>query len=172
MLLAILLMAAAADAAPETDVLAQARAGRVLCVNPDPKSKTCSTIDTFVIAKDGAVTDVGELLIAADQPLTLEVASTVQIDTALICGSMELADLKAGRVRFEGQPVSPDRNAAVLDVFVERLKPLAGRRVCEVLRLEDGQLRKFGQVGRVDVALPGKPVQWVSPTEGYKVAPR
>lgn len=172
MLLAILLLSAAADVTPETDVLGQANAGKVLCVNPDAKTKTCSTIDTFVVAQDGSVIDMGELLIATDQPLTLEVSSVVHIENATICGSMELADLKEGRVRLNGQLVSPDRNAAVLNIFVERLKPLAGRRVCEVLRLEDGQLRKFGQVERVDINLPAKPVQWVSPTEGYKVAPR
>jgi hypothetical protein len=49
---------------------------------------------------------------------------------------------------------------------------MAGRKVCEGLQVEDGQLVKYGQVERVDLKLPGKPVSWISPADGYRVAPR
>ena len=172
MLLAVVLSIASTGSVSTTDVLAQVRAGKLLCVNPDEKSKTCSTIDTFVISENGKVIDGSELLISADRQMTVEVSSVVHVEYATICGSIELTDLQGGQVRLDGRLLPPDRNAAVLSVFVERLRPLAGRSVCEVLRLEDGQLKKFGQVDRVDIGLPGKPLRWISPEEGFRVAPR
>jgi hypothetical protein len=171
-MLILVLMAAMSSTPPETDVLAQMQAGKVLCSNPDIATKTCSTIDTFSRSADGSIIDVGEALISPDQPITLEVASTVQIQNGTICGTLALSDLETAQVRVNGAPLPPERNAAVMNKLAEKLMPLAGRKVCEALRLQDGQLLKYGQVERVDINLPGKPVRWVMPTEGYKVAPR
>ena len=172
MLIAIFLLTASSVPASEADVLAQLRSGKMLCSNPDSTTKTCSTIDTFTSVADGAFVDTGELLLSPDKPVTLEVSSIVRIENGAICGSMELPDLQRGRVRFNGSLVPPDRNALLLDRIVEALKPLAGRKVCEALRTEAGQLVKYGQVERVDLNLTGKPVKWITSDEGYKVAPR
>ncbi len=73
---------------------------------------------------------------------------------------------------MNGTLFPPDRNGAALSKLIERLKPMAGREACEVLRIQDGELRKYGQVERVDLNLPGKPVSWINPADGYRVAPR
>ncbi|KQN04482.1 hypothetical protein ASE85_05455 [Sphingobium sp. Leaf26] len=172
MLIFVLVAMAVASTPPETDVLAQLQAGKVLCSNPDAGTKTCSTIDTFSKSADGTIIDVGEILISPDQPVTLEVSTTVQIESGTICGMMALGDLEKGQVRVNGTLLPPERNAAVMNKLVEKLKPLAGRKVCEALRLQDGQLMKYGQVERIDINLPGKPVRWVIKDDGYKVAPR
>ena len=80
--------------------------------------------------------------------------------------------MQKGRLRMNGTLFPPDRNEAALKMLIERLKPMAGREACEVLRIEDGELKKFGQVERVDLNLPGKPVSWINPADGYRVAPR
>ena len=80
--------------------------------------------------------------------------------------------MQKGKLRMNGTLLPSDRNEAVLNKLLEKLKPMAGRKACEALRVEDGQLRKFGQVERIDLKLPGKPVSWISAAEGYKVAPR
>jgi hypothetical protein len=169
---AILLLAAATSVPSQTDVIAQVRAGKMLCSNPDPAKKTCSTIDTYAVGENGAFINTGEILFSADQQLTLETSSIVQIEKGTICGVMALADLQKGKIRFNGTLLPPDRNALVLDKIIERLSPLAGRKACEALRVEDGQLMKYGQVEGIDINLPGKPVSWITAADGYKVAPR
>lgn len=172
MLIFVLIAVAVASVPSETDVLAQSQAGKMLCSNPDVNTKTCSTIDTFSKSADGTITDVGEVLISPDQAVTLEVSTTVQIENVTVCGMMALGDLEKGQVRVNGTLLPPERNAAAMKKLVEKLRPLAGRKVCEALRLEDGQLLKYGQVERVDINLPGKPVRWVMQDDGYRVAPR
>ncbi len=47
---------------------------------------------------------------------------------------------------------------------------MAGKKACEALRVQDGQLMKYGQVDKVDLKLLGKPVKWIDPGEGFQVA--
>lgn len=172
MFFASILMAAGVGAVAETDVLAQIRAGKVLCANPDQATRTCTSIDAFAPLAEEIFIDTGEVLISPAQALTLEVASTVRVENGAICGVMALADLRNGTVRVNGALLPPAHNAQVLGKLTQQLKPLAGRKVCETLRMENGQLFKYGQVEGVDRNPPGKPVKWVGLDEAYKVAPR
>ena len=89
-----------------------------------------------------------------------------------MCGVMSMADFQNGIVRANGTPLPPDQNAAVLQKLTKTFEPLAGQKVCEALRVRDGQLEKIGQVERVDLPLPGKPVRWIGQSEGYRVSTR
>lgn len=171
MLLAFIL-AAGVGAAAETDVLAQIRAGKVLCANPDQPTRTCTSMDVFAPSADDVFIDTGEVLISPGQALTLEISSKVRVENGAICGVMEMADLKNGTVRVNGALLPPARNAQAIGKIALQLKPLAGRRVCETLRIENGRLFKYGQVEGIDRNPPGKPVKWVGLEEAYKVAPR
>lgn len=171
-MLILLLALASAASPPETDMLAQFKAGRMLCSNPDSNTKTCSTIDRLTLRADGVMIDTGETLLALDKPVTLEVASVAHFEAGALCGTMDVADLRNGIVRADGVPLPADRNALALEKLTAALQPLAGRKICEGLRLQDGQLVKIGQAERFDLPLPGKPVRWIMPDEGYRVAPR
>ena len=170
--LAALAMAASSAAIPADDVLANINAGRMLCSNPDAETKTCTTIDSYVPAEQGKFADTGELMISETPPITLTTTATVHIEHGAICGLIEKADMLNGKVRLNGSLLPPDRNAAVVAKLAEKFEPMIGKKACETVSLIDGQLLKFGQVERVDIKLPGKPVKWISPDEGYKVAPR
>jgi hypothetical protein len=171
-ILLALLLILAATSSQETDMLSQFRAGKLLCTNPDPQTKTCSTIDRLTIGPDGTMTTTGETLIVPDKSITLQVTSAAHFEAGAICGVMGLDDLKKGIVRADGSPLPPDRNALVLERLKTVFQPLAGQKICEGLRLNNGQLQKIGQAERVDLPLPGKPVRWIGPDEGYRVAPR
>ncbi len=172
MIFAILLAAAtpAAGAAPPTDYLAGIRAGRLLCSHPDPVSKTCSTIDSFAQAADGALTDTGETLLGAEPLVTLEISSTAHIDGATNCGMLELADLQKGRVRVMGQLLPPDQNAIAIGKIAEKLAPIAGHKACETLHFDGGKLTKSANIEGFDIKIENKPVAWITPGDGYKVA--
>lgn len=172
MFLTMMALLAAISGPAGTDVLAQSQLGKIMCVNPDPATKTCSSIISYKPQSDGHLLETGEVLISPDQSLTLEISSIVKTQGGAICGAVGLADMQKGRLRMNGTLFPPDRNEAALNKLIERLKPMAGREACEVLRIEDGQLKKYGQVERVDLNLPGKPVSWINPADGYKVAPR
>ena len=165
-------LAAASSPSAATDVVAQSRAGKVMCVNPDPATKTCSSIISYKPQDDGSLVETGEVLISPDQALTFEMSATARPKGGAICGAVALADMQKGILRMNGTPFPPDRNEAALDRLIERLKPMVGREACEVLRIAGGDLKKYAQIERVDLELPGKPVSWIRPEDGYRVAPR
>lgn len=167
-----LLLALAATIPVETDILVQVKAGKMLCSNPDPASKTCSTIDRLAVRADGVLLDSGETLLVPNQPITLETTSIVHIKAGAMCGVIDMADFQKGIVRANGTAVPPERNAMVLAKLSQVFQPLAGQETCEGLRMENGQLIKVAQVERMDLPLPGKAVRWIGPDEGYRVAPR
>jgi hypothetical protein len=168
----LLLILASGSPIPGIDIMAQVRADRVLCSNADETTKTCSTIASYTLAENGALTETAELLMSPNQPITLEMSTTVKVDGAVICGAPTLPEMQKARLRLSGTLLPADRNEAALRGILEKLAPMAGRKTCDELRSESGQLFKYGQVERIDIKLPGKPVKWVALDEGYRVAPR
>jgi len=167
-----MLLAAATPAAavPQTDFLAGIRAGKQLCSNPDPVNKSCSTIDSFTKAADGTLTDTGETLLAAEPPVTLETSSIAHIDGATNCGMMDMADLQKGRLRVMGQLLPPDQNAVAIAKIAEKLAFIAGHKACETLHSNGGKLTKSAHIEGLDAKIEDKPVAWIVPGDGYKVA--
>lgn len=172
MIAASMLFAVAATIPPQTEVLSQVSAGKMLCANPDVATKTCSSIASYVVGKDQTWIETSEILLPAEQPVTFQLSGVVKIRGSTICGTMSEADLAKGVVRINGSPLSAEQNATAMSKLITKLKPMAGRKACEVLRYEDGRLMKYGQVEQVDINLPGKPVRWISNSDSYKVAPR
>jgi len=167
---AILLAAAAPVVAPGADYLAGIRAGKLLCVTADPIRKTCSNIDSFVLAADGTLTETSEMLLTSEPLVTLETSSIGHIEGATNCGIAELADLRKGRVRVNGELLPPDSNALAIGKIVEKMGLLAGHKVCETLHVDGGKLTQSGTVEGFDTKLPVEPAAWIAPDEGYKVA--
>jgi hypothetical protein len=169
-LLAFALLLAATGGPSDLDAAAQSRLGRRLCVNPDTSSKSCSSILSYKPTADGFLIETGEVLVAPAQGITVEMTSLVKEEGGALCGVMQLADMKKGIVRVNGTPLPAAQNAAAVAKLVERLASMAGKKACEALHVQDGQLMKYGQVDKFDLRLPGKPVKWIDPTEGYRVA--
>jgi hypothetical protein len=167
----IVLAAAAVAASTETDVLANVQAGRMICSNPDDATHTCSTISKYQVLDDRSLLETSEILFSPDQPISFEVQAHITLKNGAICGAMLKADLDKGIVRVSGRPIAADKNQAVLAKLDEEFAPLYGRQTCEVIRIEGGRLLKFGQMDGVDIPLPPKPVRWISPDDGFKVAP-
>jgi hypothetical protein len=167
-----LLILAAGTVQPETDYLAQIQKGYFLCNDPDPASKTCSNLDKFVINKDGTIINTGELLIIPSQPVTLEVSSKSTISGSVSCGTLAMEDLQAGIVRAKGQPIPADRNAIAIQKLSGLFTNFFGKQVCESLMIQEGRLMKVGQIDGLNITLPSIPVQWVAPSDDYRVAPK
>ena len=172
MITAVLLILAGANVQADVDILAQSKSGKMLCANPDAATKSCSSITSFKVSANGSVIETTEVLLTPEQSITLTMSIATEVAGGSNCGVMTLDDLRGGQVRANGEALPPDRNALVLERLETSMGSLAGQKVCDALRLENDSLVKYGQVEGVDVKLPGKPVMWVSPNDGYEVAPR
>jgi len=171
MLVAALALSASAAPIPPDDLAANIAAGHLLCSNPDTASKTCTTIDAYAPVSGDAYANTGELMISEVPLITIATTAVVRIENGAVCGTILAADLLNRRVRLNGADLPPERNAAVLAKLAEKFAPMVGKKSCETVSLIDGELLKFGQIQGVDIRLPGKSVKWITPQDGYKVAP-
>jgi hypothetical protein len=155
---------------PADDVLGNIKAGRMLCSYPDVETKTCTTIDNYALTAEGKLTNTGETIISESPLMTLAVTSVVQIENGAMCGLATKADLLNAKVRLNGTLLPPDRNAAMVAKLAGKYASMMGKKVCQTLKLNDGQLVQSAKIERVAVARPGVPVQWIAPGDGYKVS--
>lgn len=169
-MLTVLLALAASGSMAETDMEAQLRSGKMLCSDPNVAQKTCSNIDRLDVAADGSLINTGEKLLSPSQAITMEVKSLAHFENGAMCGSLDLADLDKGTIRVGGHPLPADRNAAALEKLATLFKPMAGMKACESLRINEGKLVKIGQIQGVATPI-SIVVRWITPDEGYRVAP-
>ena len=172
MFVTLFLLAASSFGGMGTDLMTEIRAGKLLCSNPDLSTKTCSAITIFSLGQDGNINETTEILITPNPPVTVEMSAPSQIQGSVNCTMLTLRQMQDGKVRVNGAPLPSDQNEKVLSKIMEVMGPMADKRACDELRIEAGQLVKFGQVDGVEVKLPGKPVKWINTDDGFKVAPR
>jgi hypothetical protein len=169
----ILLFLALAAVPAETDMVAHFKAGQRLCSNPDVAAKTCTTIDRVGAGADGGLVQTGETLVSPNEVISLEMTTPIHFEEGAACGRIDEGDFRRSVVRANGVPIPADRNAKVLDMLWSKVfAAQAGQKICEGLRVEQGQLVKRGQTQQMDLPLPGTPVRWIRADEGYRVAPR
>ena len=167
----LILTAGLAAVPTELDVLANFKAGKMICSNPDDAAKTCTAIARYEIAADGTLAETTELLLSPQQPITVTLTVRSRVENGAICGSLQNESFETGQIKRNAAPLPAEQNAAAMANIKEKLSSMVGRTACESLRIENGKLVKAGVVDGVGVALPAKPVRWISSLDGYRVAP-
>lgn len=155
-----------------TNILGQAGQGKLLCVNPDAATKTCSALSTFSQSWTGTVTETTEMLLPRRENITIQISSLAEVNGSQMCGRLGEGDIRSSIIRVKGSELPPAEHAAATGELVAIMGPLFGRLSCEELRMEYGHLKKFANIEGISMAPPVKMVAWVKSDEGYKVAPR
>ena len=172
LLLVFLAATTSAIVVDPVDVMANIRAGHQLCSNPDLAAKTCSTLTTYSVEDDGSVVERVETLLAPTAPITLEMQGVLTVEGQKTCGTFRADALDAVIFRVNGQPASPDEIASIQPLVRAALTPMIGRKACDEFHLVEGILTKQGSVEGLDVAVPPRPVAWVTKDQKYSVAPK
>lgn len=126
--IAVLLLAIAAGTDANLDILAQSKAGKMLCSNPDVASRTCLAIAAYKVFTDGSVFESTEVLLAPTRSLTLSMSVKADVDGNTVCGTMTEAAFQNAKVRMGGEDLPPDRNLLALNRLKVNLGPLFGKK--------------------------------------------
>jgi hypothetical protein len=170
--LAVSMFLAVAPAAVPRDPLEPAMAGQVECYIPNVERRTCRSIGAYAKQSNGIVHNTSIVLISADPPATMETTAPVQVKGRAVCSVLTARDIATARFRIAGKPVEAGPAESLREAIAGDMKGIFGREVCASYAPgKDGALV-------AEVSLDGKrtpkldqPVLWVSPADGYKVAP-
>jgi hypothetical protein len=167
---AALAVGAVAQAQELLPPIAQATAGQLQCYQPNVASKTCRSIAGYRMTVDGIV-NTATVMLSAKPLITMETVTSVEIKKGQVCGKMHAHDFETAKLLMNGGPVSAEIDEALRKQLSAGLQSEFGHEICTAYSADgDGFIAKATDNG---VPVPGKQrLIWVSPGDGYKVAPQ
>ncbi len=165
MLEALLILAGATG--QSADPLAEARAGKIQCVNANTTNKTCMAISTYTLNKDGSYEAATTVLIVPQPLITMAVKSAGIVKDGALCGPVRKADFAAATFEMNGAPVNEAMASAIRAQVLGPIEAIDGKMGCGTQAAD----------GTVTVTLDGvahpemtQKTMWVRPEDGYKIA--
>ncbi|WP_109807968.1 hypothetical protein [Sphingosinithalassobacter portus] len=170
-MLTISILIALLGAQSVDDPLAPAREGKLQCYSPDTAAKTCQALAGYELAEDGTYRNTATVLIAPTPAVTMTTVSPVTVKDGAVCGYNRVEDLEASEISVDAMPIPEAQASAVRAQIIQALAPMIGPELCTRYTPDGDGLR--AEVSFDGVARPefNTRVIWVSPDEGYRVAP-
>ena len=175
-MLATLALAALIQTTPATataggDPLAPAASGQILCYKPDTAQKTCHSIAEYSALGGGSYTSKATVLVSKTPLVVLRSATPVHEAGGAVCGIITADQLSASTLIVNGREMSADDAAPLLALGVSALDKIIGKTICTSYSEGSGGLQATATVdgqSRPDLT---QEVLWISPSDGYRVAP-
>jgi hypothetical protein len=161
-----------AQAAPLAAPLQPANDGKLECNSPNPAHRTCRSLATYKPRPDGRIdkTVVG-LITPIPIVVVMTTVSQVMIKNGQVCGPLRREDYQAASFTFGGKPAPADQGRMLSDQMVQAMGPMIGTEVCIAYETSGGTTTARASFGGVRRPQADQTVIWVSPADGYKVAP-
>ncbi|MDQ0250898.1 hypothetical protein J2W22_002962 [Sphingomonas kyeonggiensis] len=168
MIATLLLLATAAPAPlPAPDLLDPARAGKIRCINPDSRARTCATMVRYTVHADGRFDAVITGVVSTEPTILIEYQTPGQIEDGAVCSTVRPIDFTSGKLTKDGAALAPAVETSVRQRLMLALQPLAGRKRCYRDRPDgDGLVSDVIIDGQVRADMNQRAL-WVSPEEGW-----
>jgi hypothetical protein len=161
------LSARAADLGP----LAPAAEGKVQCYQPNEVAKTCQSIGSYRIGPGGEIENTASMMISTSPQVVMTTRAPAVIKAGKDCGVLKAEHIDASTFVVEGKPADAAQTAALRAQMKGALRSVIGHEVCSAYLPNGAALMATSTIdGMANPSLDQK-VIWVSPAEGYKVAP-
>ncbi|ESQ89637.1 hypothetical protein ABAC460_12265 [Asticcacaulis sp. AC460] len=153
-----------------SDPLAPVQYGQVQCYSPDAATKTCNSIARYT-PNSGGYTNTATILLSSRPAVTMTTSTQVQVRDGAVCGTLRDEDIEAAKVKVDGRGLSSGEASLVVSAVADAVNDYVGQEICTTyVAAGDGLTAKASVQGTPQPELD-QPVIWVSPSDGYKVAP-
>jgi hypothetical protein len=161
---------AAAYAEDLPQPIAEAGDGKLQCYSPNTAKKTCASLDGYRIDDDGMIVNTSTVLISPNPALTMQTRSIVTIKNSQVCGLLKREDLDQATFAANGKELNAKQADQIRQQIAQDAKNALGHEICTAyVPKGKGLIAKESDDG--GPAKGQEPVIWVSPDEGYRVAP-
>jgi len=151
--------------------IAPAAQGKMQCYSPDVVAKTCAGIGSFKFAPNGVIENQAEALLSSSPAIVMRSVYTVRIKGRLECTKVRPRDLAAASFVVDGRLASPAETAALRSNIQAANTSVIGREACEGYLPGGEALTARMIVGGTPRPDLDRKMIWVSPEDGYQVAP-
>jgi hypothetical protein len=161
---------AAAAAAP-LDPIAPAWSGKVQCYQPDAARRTCRSIGAYAKDPTGTIQNTATVLLRPEPLIVMRTTAPVAVKRNAICGTVTERDLAAAEFMIAGQPADEPNADALRNVVRPAYAPLLDREICTTYLPAGDLMNAQVTVGGKRMPALDQKVRWISPADGYAVAP-
>jgi hypothetical protein len=171
--LIVLALSGAAFSARAADLgpLAPAAEGKLQCFHPNEVAKTCQSIGSYKISPGGEIENTASMMISSSPQVVMTTHAPATIKAGKDCGVLKAEHIDASTFVVEGKPADAQQTAALRAQMKVALKGVIGHEVCSAYLPNGAALMAsstFDGLARPDL---DQKMIWVSPADGYKVAP-
>jgi hypothetical protein len=168
--LALVLAVAATQSAAAESPLTPAASGELQCTGPDTAKKTCQSITSYKFSPNGPIQSTATVLVSQSPVVIMTSITKVAVRGDAVCAPMRPQDIGNATYTVDGKPATEGQANTFRSVMQAAMLPAFGKEVCtEYVAGPDG-LSTQGMIN--GMPQPGSQrVIWVTPTDGYKVAP-
>ena len=172
-MLIVLLAAAAASQAPVTAYpapLAPAATGQAQCYGPSDH-KTCRSLATYTANGDGTFANGASVMLSSQPLVLLDTTTQVSIKGQAVCGAIHRADVLAGKLSVNGTQLPAEQAKPLLTNIATALDKIIEHEICTTYVPNGTGLVAKATMDGVAQPDQDQAVIWVSPSDGYTVAP-
>jgi hypothetical protein len=162
---------AAADALPAyPDPIGPAATGQAQCYAPDTTRKTCNSLAFYKAREDGTFDNTAIVLLSPSPVVVMQTVTPVTVVDGAVCGKIEADQVTSATLTVNGQALAPADAAPALARLSTAMQPIFDHQIC-TRYIPDGA--QFTAKATLDgnPQPPDQKVIWVSPSDGYHVAP-
>ncbi len=167
---AVLGFAFTAQAAP-LGPLAPAAEGKVQCFRPNMAARTCQSIGVYSFGPNGEIENIATMMILTGPVVIMTTRAPAHLRGDRDCGTLRREEIDRSTFTFDGRPANAAQTAALRAEMKASLAATLGHETCSAY-VPNGEA--FLVTSTVDgVAQPAmdQKMIWVSPADGYRVAP-
>lgn len=152
--------------------IAPAAEGKLQCYSPDLVAKTCAGLGSFRFAPNGVIETRAEAVVSNSPAIIMRSVYTVRVKGRLECTKVRPRDVAAASFVVDGRLATPAETAALRSNIQSANTSVIGHEACEVY-VPNGE----ALTARMIVAGAPRPdldrkMIWVSPSDGFQVAPQ
>jgi hypothetical protein len=167
--LAFCAFTAAAEAAD--DPLAEAHQGKFQCYLQDAARKTCRAIARYDFGADGKIANPALVLVQAQPVMVMAVTSEVEEKGGAVCGIARSEDIDQARLAVADRTLTPEETVVVKSQIKTAMAARLGKEICTTYVAQGDQFKAQVTVNGAPAPELTAQVVWVSPEDGYIVAP-
>jgi hypothetical protein len=151
--------------------IARAEKGDVQCYQPDTANKTCQSIASYKKTPDGKFLNTAIVLVGLKPVVVMTTATLVSIKNGQVCGPIKQADIDKATYTVDGEPATPKQVEVLHQQMTDSMATLLNADICTAYVPNGDGLTARETVDGVSQPKLDQHVIWVSPSDGYKVAP-
>jgi len=151
--------------------LAPASEGKMQCYHPDRARRTCRSLASYVSRADGGYDNKAVVLLSATPAVVMTTVTPVVIEGDAVCGAIRPEDLASAEIEVNSSMLSGDALADARQRIAAAMGGVLGDRICTRYTVDGDALTAEATINGTPRPDATDTVIWVSPADGYRVAP-